>query len=849
MAIGCGKLLVLPQQHLCESQRFEITFVIIPNSNMQSRSRVYIPFFFLFGLLFLFLPLFVFSQHEAVVIIGSVIDSAHKPVKFATVSLQQFNDSLWTRNTTCNADGSYKITGVKTGKYILHASAIGYKASDDIVVEIKAAKTYEQNISLTTEDKNLDEVKVISRKPPIQIRADKIVLNVAGSINSTGYNAFELLAKAPGVRILNNEDILISGKSGVVVYLDGKLLQIQGQEIIDFLQTLPAANIETIEIITHPSARYDAAGNAGIINIRTKKNLALGLNGNVSLTGIATPFKPKIEGSTNLNYRQKKYNLYGTYSYTGGNYRTLIEDSRSQDLIGVGIINFSQHYRGVFSRKVNNYKVGADYFLSKKSTIGLVVNGGYTNWVYNRSSTTDIFKTVAKIDSQLVSKTTQPKKYITQNYNISYLYRDSVGRELAVDATYGLYNTSASTSQNNNYINGPVLLRSNANTNTNKADITVVAIKADYTQKLWGGSLSLGAKASKVRSDNDLLFYNILNNTARPDTGRTNHFVYTEEIVAGYADYSFSLSKFDFQTGLRWEHTRSSGDLKTILNRTNQAVDTAYTNLFPNLIINYTINKNNNLGFAISRRINRPAYQTLNPFEFVLDELTYTKGNPFLKPKISYDLKLSHSYKSMLTNSLSYTVTNNYFLNYRDTLAGGKTFNTTINAGTQKYYVASSSLQVSPKQWWDLFIYAEGFYQTVNGKVNKVVLKNGQFACEISGNNTFRMGKLWSAEISGYWNSRYYDAPAIVKGQWSVDAGVQRKILNDLGTIRFSATDVFSSLKFSIDRNYGGLAYKSTSRFESRQYRLSFSYKFGNKNIKAARKQISSAAEEQGRLN
>ncbi len=798
-------------------------------------------------IIFLF-PYRGFGQSGNAVITGKVADATRVPVPFASVVLLRFQDSVSVKSTTCNNEGTYQLVAIPPGKYWLNISAIGYRTPAPITIEVEGGQTYQHHFSISKEEKALEEVKVVSRKPPIQIKADRTILNVAASINASGYNAFELLAKAPGVRIMNNEDILVNGKSGLAVYLDGKLLQIQGQEIIDFLQSLPAANIEQIEIITHPSARYDAAGSAGVINIRTKKSLAVGFNGTATLLGIVTPFKPKIEGSTTLNYRQKKYNAYGTYSYTGGNYRNLLEDSRAQDLTGIGNINFSQHYRGVFSRKINNYRTGIDYFLSKNSTLGFVVNASNTNWLYDRNSLTDIFRTTTRIDSQLVSKTVQPKTYKTQNYNLTYLYHDSTGRDLTIDATYGWYNTFANTDQTNNYVNGAVLLRSNANTNTNDAAITIAAIKADYAQKLWKGNISTGIKASKVKSDNDLLFFNVVNNTLKPDTGRTNHFVYKEEIVAGYFDYSFTLSKFDFQMGLRLEHTRSTGNLTTITRYSGQAVDTAYLNLFPNLVMNYKVNEKHNLGLALSRRINRPAYQILNPFEFVLDELSYTKGNPFLKPKTSYDIKLSHSYKGIITTALNYTHTQNYFLNYRDTLAGGKTFSTTINAGTQQYFTVNSSLQISPTKWWDVFVYAEAFYQSVNGKVNQLVLKQGQLSAEASGSNTFRIGKLWSAEVSGYWNSRYFDAPANVHAQWSVDAGLQRKILKEAGTVRFNATDLFGSLKFSLNRNYGGLYYRMANRWESRQYRLSFTYKFGNNNIKASKSRKSGVAEEQGRL-
>ena len=304
---------------------------------------------------------FGFSQPFNAVIIGTVKDSNGKLVSFASINLVFDTDSTDNKNTTCNTEGVYHLAVAKKGKYWLTVSAIGYISSTTIAVNIDAAKTYEQHILLAKEGKALQDVKVVARKPPIQFKADRTILNVAASINATGYNVFELLAKAPGVRILNGDDILLNGKRGLAVYLDGKLLQLQGRELIDFLQTLSSANIEQIEIITHPSARYDAAGNAGIINIRTKKNANLGFNGSATLTGMATYYKPKIDGSVNANYRQKKYNLYGSINYSGGSYRQTTEDTRSLLTKDTGNTLYSQHYMSTFSRKTQRYRAGADF--------------------------------------------------------------------------------------------------------------------------------------------------------------------------------------------------------------------------------------------------------------------------------------------------------------------------------------------------------------------------------------------------------------------------------------------------------------------------------------------------------
>jgi hypothetical protein len=776
----------------------------------------------------------IYAQNNPHTVGGNVKDVNNQPIPYASVALLSPIDSSIVKMAMADSVGHFIFSDVSKGSYILVAKMIGYSDNKDTKVTYldENSSLILDNILLTQERRTIKEVVVSSRKPVIEVKPDRTVINVAGTINAAGTSAFELLRKSPGIRIMNEDDIQINGKKGMLVYLDGSLVNLSGKDLSDLLKNIQSSNIATIEIITNPSAKYDAAGNAGIISIRTKKDVNAGLNGTVSLTTNFGRYMPKYDAGASLNYRSKKVNVYGNYNFANSNNRMNLEYLRQQADVNGDMTHFDQYFTNFAHNRGHNFKAGADFFATKNSRFSLTMDSNIADFSANSNSTTIIYHTGRELDSQLIANNNQAKNSKLFSYTGSYGYADSVGRELNIDGSYMTYNMDGTGYQPNYYQNAKNEVTSrNIYRNTSATNIQVGSGKVDYSQKLAGGILSLGSKINYVKADNNLNYYDIYENETVRDTGRTNQFTYHEQVIAGYVDYRIKLSKFSIAAGVRTEHTKVDGQLNTLTANQVQSVDSQYINFFPNVAVTYSLNRNNDIGLIYNKRIDRPAYQDLNPFEFVLDELSYIKGNPFLKPQLSQTLKLSHIYRQMLTTAISYTDTRDYIVKYRDTISAGRTFQTNTNLAHLYTLNLSATFQYSPAPWWDFNYTLSGYHQQVKGRAGQTDMDLSQNTWAASGSNTFRYSK-WSLEVIGFYNSRFLDAPALVNSQWTVDAGIQRKILKDAGTLRVSVSDIFNSLEFSLKRDFGGLYYANRNKWETQQVKISFSYRFGNQKIK-----------------
>lgn len=354
---------------------------------------------------------------------------------------------------------------------------------------------------------NLKEVVVSSVKPVIEVKADKTILNVEGSINAVGQDALELLRKSPGVMVDKDDNLSLSGKSGVQVYIDGRPTPLSGTDLAAYLKTLQSSSIEAIEIITNPSAKYDAAGNAGIINIRLKKNKSLGTNGSVN-AGYTIGIFPKYNGGLSLNHRNKHVNIFGNYNYNDGRYESyMFFNRRVLDTL------FDQKSTMTFINKGHNFKTGLDYFINKRSTVGLMVNGNLSNNEFGNYSRTPISYIPTGTPYRiLVADNSSKAKRNNANFNLNYRYADSSGHELNMDADYGFYRLNNNQMQPNYYYNpaGNVLIESRIYNMLAPTDIDIFTFKTDYEQNLKKGRLGIGGKTSYVNSANDFERFNVI---------------------------------------------------------------------------------------------------------------------------------------------------------------------------------------------------------------------------------------------------------------------------------------------------------------------------------------------------
>jgi iron complex outermembrane receptor protein len=804
-----------------------------------------------FLLLISFVSLTIASRAQQVS--GLVKDEQGKALDGVSVILKKIKDSAIVKISVTNAAGKYEYASVPDGNYFVNVVHIGFAPANSASFTVQGNNITVPDLLLRGNTKALGEVVVSSKKPMIEVKADKIVMNVEGSVNAVGQNALELLRKSPGVLVDKDDNLSLSGKNGVQVYIDNRKTPIAGKDLAEYLKTIQSTDIESIEIISNPSAKYDAAGNAGIINIRLKKNKAFGTNGSVS-TGYNIGVYPKYNGSLALNHRNKSINVFGNYTYNHSLSEVNFNLYRTQlDTL------FDQKSTFTSTSNSHTFKTGLDYFINRKSTLGVMVNGNFSdNTAQTYSNTPISYIPTGQVNRILSANNRTEAQQHNNNINLNYHYTDTSGHDLAMDGDYGTYRIKSDQLQPNVYLsaNGATVLYSNIFNMLAPTDIDIASFKTDYEQNFQKGKLGLGGKIAHVLSDNDFTQYRVFNTGKTYDTLRSNHFKYKETISAAYANYNRALKGITIQAGLRMEHTnttgtsngyRSSGGALVVY---DSSFTRSYTNLFPSAAITFNKDPMKQWTFTYSRRIDRPAYQDLNPFENKLDEYTFQKGNTQLRPQYTNSFGATYMYKYRLTTTLNYSHVTDVFTQLVDTAERSKAFITKKNLATQDIISLNMSYPFQ-KKWYSVFANLNTYYSMYKadfGTGRKINLN--VFAISLFAQQSFTLGKGWTAETSGFYNS-----PSVFQGTfktqtiWSIDAGIQKTVLKNQGNLKVSVSDIFHTLQFTATSDFAGQFIRANGAFESRMLKIAFSYRFGSNTVKAARQRTSGADDETKRVN
>jgi hypothetical protein len=637
-------------------------------------------------ILVLFLAAMASLAANAQKITGVTKDMDGNAVVGATISLYKDTSKTVVKLAVSKENGVFSFEGIQPGSYRLGASSVGYTPAVSAPFSVAQADVKAPELKMARSSAQMKDVVITATKPIVEVKADKTILNVEGTINSVGSDALELLRKSPGVLVDKDENLSLAGKNGVQVYIDGRPTPLAGQDLANYLKSIQSSNIEAIELITNPSAKYEAAGNGGIINIRLKKNKSLGTNGSVNAGWNIGTFS-KYNAGISLNYRHKIRNIYGNFNYNQGVvrqnmsiHRTTLDTLFEQDAV-VNNDNRSE-----------SFKVGADFFLNKKSTVGVMVNGVLADpTVTNYSRTPISYIPTGVVDRVLVADNKSVLKRNNANFNLNYTYNGTGGKSLSLNADHGIYNIDNDQLQPNYYYNASetaitstVIYRMIAPT-----DIQISSLKADWEQDFKKGKLGFGGKMAYVKSDNDFQRYNVYGSNQVLDMDRSNLFNYTENINAAYVNYNRPLKGMMIQAGLRLENTVSEGtshgqkDGGSGYVKYDSTFRRNYTDLFPSAAITFNKNPMSQLSVTYSRRIDRPVYQDLNPFEFKLDEYTFQKGNINLRPQYSNSFGLTHTYKYKLNTTLNYSHVKDMFVQLIDTAEGSKAFISKRNLATQ----------------------------------------------------------------------------------------------------------------------------------------------------------------------
>lgn len=778
---------------------------------------------------------------------GFVVDSEQKPLDYATISLLKAKDSSLVKGALTDDKGHYQISGISAGNYLVSVSVISYKKAFSkpfTISEANASFTIEKLV-LTAGNQQLKGVSIVAQKPLIERKADRTVLNVENSVLAAGNTALEILQKAPGVTIDKDDNISLKGKQGVTVMINDKLTYLSAAQLATLLRSTDGNSIQSIEIITNPSAKYDAAGNSGIINIKLKKSKSAGTNGTLTLTGGYGAY-PKSSESLSLNHKEGSFNFFGSYNHG---------DRQRYNNINIDRVIGSGNTATFFNQKTfmpqtnynNTYRAGVDYDISKRHTIGVLVNGYFNGEKDVNSNKTLIGAQPEAVDSVQNTSSNISQKFKSFALNLNdRLQLDTSGQELAIDLDYSKFNNTTISQYNTDFFlangnaqHGPLILR-----NQTPSVINIKTAKADYTKLFKKVKLEAGFKLSNVQTDNDLQAQKLAGNGFINDTSRTNRFVYDEKISAGYVNLGHQFKKLSVQAGLRAENTRSNGNLIT----KNQVVDRNYLNFFPSLFLQESINAKNDLGFTYSRRIDRPSYDDLNPFVYYLDQYTYSQGNPFLRPQYTQSFELNYTYNKTINVSVSYAHTKDVMTQLLLT-KDKATFQTTLNLQSQNSYNININSPFTIQKWWTGNANINGFY--LGFKSDSLLgsqLKTGQAAYQLKLLQMFTIGKAFKAELSSDYQSALTYGIFKIRPQYGTDFGFSRSFANKKVNLKLSVSDIFNTRVNNVNSNYQTVNLMIHQKSETRVALLTFTYNFGNSKLTPTRRHNSGADAEKNRV-
>jgi hypothetical protein len=809
------------------------------------------------GMLLVLLLTGFLAQAQRGTVKVSVVNDQESAIESATVEVIKMKDSSLVKTGITDKAGLAELESVKFGEYLLRVTMINFNTgySNSFTLTAENPTVTLPRIQLSPRAGRLAEVTVVGRKPFIQKLSDRIVVNVENSIVSAGNSAMDVLERSPGITIDNNDVISLRGRSGVIIMIDGKPTAMSGTDLANYLRGLPSAAIERIDIITNPSAKYDAAGNSGIIDIRMKKDQRMGANGTFT-AGYGQGVYPKANAGTSMNYRNKKINIFGNYNYAyriGLNHLFLDRNFYTDN----GVYNGGDLKDNYNKPKIGSHtaRFGMDFFPDKKTIIGFVVNTNFNHFRRinpNRSIVIDDQHQQSSTFSSLATNNDHNNN-IVSNLNFKHTF-DSTGREITADVDYGYYHSNSLTRNSTSYykLDGSALQPNYILDGDQVGKLQFTTVKSDYSNPLKNkAKIEAGFKLSFVSSDNDAKFLDMSSGTPVNDVNKTNHFYYKENNNAGYINFSQEFKRFNIQLGLRGEQT----NLKTRQVIGDTRFDSSYFQLFPSAFFNYKLKGDHTIGMSVSRRIDRPGYAQLNPFLFLIDVTTYATGKPGLLPQFTWSYELSYTMKNInLTLGYSHSTNsqNIAIAKFKDVFpnipsADNVTVQIPINLASSDYYGITIAAPVKVNKWWNMINNANLYYQKFSGSLGMTQLNRGKPAADIRTNNTFVFKKGWTAELNANLSTGGQYGFMELDPQWGVSTGVQKLVMKNKGTLRFNISDIFWTNLPKAVITYDNYIEKWHAVRETRVANLTFTYRFGNNKVQAARRHALGSEEERQR--
>lgn len=769
-------------------------------------------------------------------IVGETKSVKNEPIQRISVKLTTFNNkSVYTQSDSL---GNYTFLNLPAGNYNIFFSAINYLNQQKSFWLLRDTSI---NIKLEMASNELADVQINSKKPLIEKKIDRTIFNVENSVTAIGTDALELLAKVPGVRVVNDQVSLV-GKGGIHVMVNDKLVQLSQDDLSNYLKSISSDQLSKIEVITNPPAKYDAQGNNGLINIVLKKTTAKGLKGSVN-TVFTQASHPTASMGGNVSYRKDKITVNSTFNIRKGSIVPFEQSTIFYPSQSWNVINKDRNFRTVPSGQI-----GLDYNISKKTMLGAAYNGGYTNFHSEENIKTRVTNFNQQLDSVLNS---DANAKISSHYHSANLFLkqtlDSTGKQLTINADWFTFADDKNRFFNNQSFldDGAVIPGSFAEyLSTSKQGITLYTLKADVDLPYKSFKVSFGTKLSFIRNESNIAFYRKRNDIFAFDLSQSNLFTYHENTQALYANVNKTVKKWDFQLGLRSEYTQING------NSINQEIKSRYLQLFPTFYATYRANDQSAWSINYGRRINRPAYRKLNPFRWYSNQYVYTEGNPFLQPSYNHNIELSHTYKSALTSTFSFSGATNGFadVNFIDVNSNTQA-NKPVNFITGYSYQFSNSLLSNPFGNLQTINQFDVFYNVSKSAILETQLNLSRMGAYFSTLNQFALNKskTFSADVNFWYQFPTAEGLNEIKSQYNLDFGVKTLLLNKKLQLSLSANDLLKSNRYRFSSLINNIKQNYDNYYDARQLRITARFNFGNEKMKQTDRKMGN--EEERRRN
>lgn len=758
---------------------------------------------------------------------GTIIDENKISLPFPSVFLKQEKDSLIYKSQVGGEDGVFSFTSIKEGRYFLEISVMGYGTfkKHGVLVQANAAVLDVGSIQLFPSSKTLQLVNISGRIPLIERRADKTIVNLDQHMQSST-SIMEVMDKLPGVQVNPVDDQISLNGRAIQIYIDGKATPLSADALASLLKGMSPSSIQKIELIGNPSAKYDAAAGAGIINIIRKRNYKAGLNGN-AFANIGQGKYSKQVGGLNLNYKGNGFNVLLNTNY---NYNKYFFDTRIMtDFFDNNTVLTAQtgsDIRSIRSNRIYTPSLGLDFYLSSKTTLSFTTVQNIQRFHKDASSSGLIENQENGEKDRFLNLLNG--KTLNSSYGLRFQRQiDTLGKELTADLDF--YNYDSQTGNNNTHWSNaaPDLPFNSLKSFLDQGrKYQIYAAKIDYTQPLGRKRrIEFGAKISFVSSDNENRFFRDLNGQQIAVPQQSDHFKYTEMINALYTTFSQDGKRFSYQIGLRGENTIGKGELL----EANQQHKRHYLQLFPALYFDYKFNDKNTLNLSLNKNINRPTYENLNPLIRILDANNVLQGNPDLKPGIVYNASVTYGFKNALFATLGYSYTKNDFTSFSIKYDGEELVSTMPeNNKYTQYFSSHIAYNKQINSWWYNSTVVSYNQRTYKSNFNGFELySNGIPGFGASAYEAFSITKKFSLLFLLGYTGKFQERNIINDPSFTFTAGLSQKLFKNKGTLAFNVTDIFETYKSRYTQNSGAISQVWENQIETRIGRLSFSYNFG----------------------